>query len=317
MTHPSTQDCPETEKMKYKSILLGRGYNPEDLNNLTEEYEAPRKKADIIAGHIRERLGNRRVDLTLNLGSGLANFGADAPGAIEIDYKDVGLPSSVKSHPGKLRYIVISGKGVLILDGRAPHYNGHDMEEVARTMRVAGLLAEKKIHILTCAAGGLNQKYAPGQLVLVRDHINLIQESPLRLGMPGTGPVIRFPDMEHVYDHELCELAKAAGRDALVKLAEGVMLAIPGPQYETPKEAEFYRKKDIEGGLGCDLITMGVAPEATVLRDMGARTLAIACIANNSAGTGQSLSHEEVMKVMKKAAPQFTKLLQYIIAKIE
>lgn len=176
-----------------------------------------------------------------------------------------------------------------------------------------------KTIILTNAAGSINPNFVPGNLVLMRDHINLLGDNPLRgPNDDELGP--RFPDMTHAYSLRL--LAHATSCAGMVGLTDqtvtlgqlgrtGVYAAMPGPSYETPAEIEMLRR------IGADLVGMSTVPETLAARHMGAEVLGISCVTNLAAGLGKTeLSHDEVKAAADEAKPRFVAWLNETIGRL-
>ena len=244
----------------------------------------------------------------LILGSGLGGY-ADALGnATRIDYQDIpAFPhSAVVGHAGRLVIGERAGARCVAMQGRVHMYEGHSAQTVAFPARVLVALGAKVL-IVTNAAGGLEPRWPPGTLMLLRDHINLLPDHPLRgPNDDRLGP--RFPDMTHAYAPELRALAKEAAAAAHVALEDGVYVAMSGPTYETPAEVQMLRR------LGADATGMSTVPEVIVARHMGARVIGISCITNHAAGiTGQALSHAEVTETASRVRATFERLLDAIL----
>lgn len=155
--------------------------------------------------------------------------------------------------------------------------------------------------LLTNAAGGINPAMKPGSLMLIKDHINMMGESPLAgPHNPLLGP--RFPDQTSVYDPELNNLLITAAMQAKTKLRRGVYLAVSGPAYETPAEVKAFR------AMGADAVGMSTAPEATVAHSAGIRVCGISCIANNASADSQ-ITHNEVIENTKLAMPSMSEII--------
>ena len=186
-------------------------------------------------------------------------------------------------------------------------YEGHSAATAAFPARVLIALGAKVL-IVTNAAGGINPTWAPGSLMLIRDHIDLLRDHALRgPNDERLGP--RFPDMTTAYAPELRALVKDVARTAGVALQEGVYVAMPGPTYETPAEVKMLQT------LGADATGMSTVPEVCVARHMGARVIGISCITNQAAGiTGQALSHDEVTETANRVRATFEGLLDGILA---
>jgi purine-nucleoside phosphorylase len=164
--------------------------------------------------------------------------------------------------------------------------------------------------ILTNAAGGIDSGLAPGSLMIITDHINLMGDNPLRGPNDDRfGP--RFQDMTAVYTPAYITIAHDIARRMGINLAEGVYVALRGPSYETPAEIRMMRK------IGGDAVGMSTVPEVTVARHSGMKVLAISCITNVAAGmTGAEIDHSEVMEVGARAGRQLAELIVQIIPQL-
>jgi purine-nucleoside phosphorylase len=157
--------------------------------------------------------------------------------------------------------------------------------------------------LITNAAGSITPSFTPGDLMIIRDHINTVGISPL-IGpvMPGWGP--RFPDQSQIYSPALIDLLRKAAHDTGATLGEGVYAFTSGPVYETPAEIRAY------AGMGADAVGMSTVPEATVANAAGLRTAGLSCITNMAAGiSGPNLSHEGVIEQTRKTLPLMAALL--------
>ena len=239
------------------------------------------------------------------LGSGWGLFADALEGAARVPYREVpGFPESgVIGHAGEWVFGTLGGVGVAAMSGRFHPYEGHDPRAVTLPIRVMKALGIEAL-ILTNAAGGVNERYAVGDLMLISDHINLAGQNPL------TGPNIdtlgvRFPDMTAAYDPEYRELAKGIARKLGFYVREGVYAQMSGPSFETPAEIRMLRF------LGADAVGMSTVPEAIVAAHAGLRVLGISCITNMAAGiSGDSLSHVDVIETGRKAADRIVSLLK-------
>ena len=245
------------------------------------------------------------------LGSGLGDFASSLDRATSMPYGDIpNWPvSNVVGHEGRLVIGEAEGRPIAALSGRAHFYEGYDLRTVTFATRVLGVLGVKTL-ILTNAAGGINSGFAPGDLMVIDDHINLLGSSPL------TGPNderfgVRFPDLTHVYSPRLRRLAHEVGAAQGLTLRHGVYAACHGPSYETPAEVRYLRI------IGADAVGMSTVPEAIVARHMGVEVLGLSCITNFAAGVlPQPLNHDEVLETAKRVREAFTALLNGVIARI-
>ncbi len=265
------------------------------------------EKLDTAVASLRE-LTDFRPDAVLILGSGLGGF-ADRM-AVEqiIPYGEIeGFPTStVSGHAGRLVLGRVGNVKVAAMQGRVHYYEGNDMTDVVLPLRALRALGAKKI-FLTNAAGGINEGFACGDLMLIRDHIASLVPSPL-IGANLDSLGLRFPDMTKVYDPAMREVAlNIAGRLGIT-LREGVYIQTSGPQYETPAEIKMYR------AWGADAVGMSTACEAIAARHAGYRICGISLISNAAAGmTGEPLTHEEVKAAADRAAADFTALIEALI----
>ena len=244
------------------------------------------------------------------LGSGLAAVANDIAGAVRIPYREIpGFPAAtVTGHAGELIAGSLDRVPVIALSGRFHMYEGHDAALAGFPVRVLHALGASTL-IVSNAAGGLRQSLAPGTLLLLTDHINLMFRNPL------IGPVQhgdqRFPDMSSPYDPELRALARAVAAEQGVTLAEGVYAALPGPQYETRAEVRML------AALGGDVVGMSTVPEVIVARALGMRVLGLSCVTNLACGLSASpITHTEVIETTARVAGQLRRLVRGIVMRL-
>jgi purine-nucleoside phosphorylase len=273
---------------------------------------APSYYEQVQSAAERIRLTSKAFPATaVVLGSGLGGFASSLDRAASIPYSDIPHwpVSNVVGHEGRLLIGEAAGRPIAALSGRAHFYEGHDLRTVTFGTRVLGVLGVKTL-ILTNAAGGINSGFAPGDLMVIDDHINLLGSSPL------TGPNderfgVRFPDLTNVYSPRLRHLADEAAAAQGLTLRHGVYAACHGPSYETPAEVRYLRT------IGADAVGMSTVPEAIVARHMGIDVLGISCITNFAAGVlPQPLNHDEVLETAKRVRDTFIALLNGVIAGI-
>ncbi len=254
--------------------------------------------------------------VALVLGSGLGAFAEQLLDARHVSYEEIGFPSShVHGHAGRLFYGRTRPSGttpgieVLAMQGRVHAYEGYDLQTVVLPVR-ALIKAGCQTVLLTNAAGGIGEGLVAGDLVLIRDHLNLGGGSPLRGDNDLTfGP--RFPDLSEAYDARLRALAERAAAQIGLRLPSGVYAYGFGPQYETPAEVRMLRT------LGADLVGMSTVPEAIAARHLGARVLGISCVTNLAAGISPvPLSHDEVTETASRVRAVFIRLLDEILAEL-
>ncbi len=269
-------------------------------------YEQLQAAADAIAEATRPR-----HDVAAVLGSGLSSYAAALPTTKEISYSDIpGFPiTRVEGHAGSLYSAEIANVPVLLFAGRVHTYEGWEMADVVFGVRAA-ILAGCRTVVLTNAAGGVNPDYKPGDLVLIRDHINLTGRNPL-VGPNDPRLGTRFPDMSAVYDPTLRARAQAIAADLGTELNEGVYAWFIGPSYETPAEVQMASL------LGADLVGMSTVPEAIAARHMGASVVGISLVTNHAAGVGDKpLSHDEVTETAAQARERFSNLLDVLLPRV-
>jgi purine-nucleoside phosphorylase len=242
------------------------------------------------------------------LGSGLGGFADRVEGAVEIPCgESPGWPvSTALGHSGTLVLGTFAGVPLAVMKGRAHLYEGHPADRVVFGVRVLGRLGVDAV-VLTNACGGVRDNLAPGDLVLVSDHLNLQGTSPL-VGRNDEllGP--RFPDMSAAYDPELREIARAAAARLGQTLSEGVYAAWLGPAFETPAEIRMIRV------LGGDLVGMSTVPEVLAARHMGLRCLAMWWVSNMAAGIlPEPIDAEHVLAVGARAQDRLTALLAEVL----
>lgn len=249
-----------------------------------------------------------KPELLLVLGSGLGALAERVEQAVNIPYEAItGFPqSTVPGHAGQLILGYWQNRCIAVMQGRFHYYEGHAMTDVVLPIRVMQKIGVKTL-ILTNAAGGMNQAMKPGDLMLIRDHIGLWAESPLRgANLDSFGP--RFPDQSQVYNRELGNLALQCAANLHVTLHEGTYVFCKGPQFETPAEIRLLQL------LGASAAGMSTVPEAIVAAHGGMKTLAISCITNLAAGLSASpLSHEEVLETGARASADTIRLLDAIM----
>jgi len=250
-------------------------------------------------------------DIAVVLGSGLGDFASSLERATVIRYEDIPdwPAANVIGHDGRLVIGEVSGRPVAALSGRAHFYEGHTLRTVTFPTRVVGALGVRSL-ILTNAAGGINTSFAPGDLMVIDDHINLLGGNPL-VGPNDDRLGVRFPDLTNLYSPRLRHLAdEAAAADGLT-LRHGIYVACHGPSYETPAEVRYLRT------IGADAVGMSTVPEAIVARHMGVEVLGVSCITNLAAGVlPQPLNHDEVLETAKRARGKFVSLLNAVIARM-
>ncbi len=263
------------------------------------------------ADAITTRSSGRRHRVAAVLGSGLSSYAEHLPNAIAIPYEEIpGFPMpGVQGHAGTAYSVELEGVPILILAGRAHFYEGHGLEQVVFAVR-ASIAAGAATILLTNASGACGDGLQPGDLVLLRDHLNLTGQNPL-FGPNDDRLGARFPDLTNAYDPNLRAIAQEVARRVEIDLREGVYAWFTGPTYETPAEVQMAKR------MGADMVGMSTVPETIAARHMGARVIAISLVTNLAAGiSGGPLSHEEVQETAEAARDRFTRLVDLLLPQL-
>lgn len=243
------------------------------------------------------------------LGSGLGGFAAKLENPRAISYDELAaFPSpGVGGHAGQLVLGQLHGHSLAVMQGRAHYYERGQIDGMAGAVRTLAAIGCKNL-ILTNAAGSLSADMPPGHLMLISDHLNLPQISPL-FDVPDA---TRFVDMSDAYDPHLRDLARAAVIELGLDLHEGIYAWFAGPQFETPAEIRMVVK------LGADAVGMSTVPETILARHAGMKVLGLSLITNLAAGLSKTpLSHDHTLQAAKLAAKNAEDLLGLIIKKID
>lgn len=274
-----------------------------------------REQALQAAAYIKQRVcdaGVSPADTAIVLGSGLGFLVDRMTDTVCIPYTDIpGFPAStVASHAGMLVAGNLAGKTVFAFSGRFHYYEGYDFRTVTFYVRVLHCLGVHTL-VLTNAAGGINETFVAGDLMLITDHIKLCADSPERgEADPFFGP--RFFDMTETYTPRLRTVARETADALSLNLREGVYCYMGGPQFETPAEIRALRL------LGGDAVGMSTVPEAIVASRCGMEVLGISCITNMAAGVvaGTRISDEEVTEAAARSSAQFSALVCAILERM-
>jgi purine-nucleoside phosphorylase len=246
--------------------------------------------------------------LAIVLGSGLGGLASRIENATAIAFGDVPgfAAATVAGHAGRLIFGRLAGRPVVALAGRFHMYEGHAAAQAGFPIRVLHALGARTLFVSN-AAGGINVAFAPGDLMIVTDHLNLMFRNPL-VGTLVAGDV-RFPDMSEPYDRALSALLRQQGASLGIAMREGVYCGLLGPTYETPAEVRMLR------ALGADAVGMSTVPEVVVARAMGMRVAGVSCITNLASGVSPTpLSHAEVIETTTRVASRFETLIERFVA---
>jgi purine-nucleoside phosphorylase len=238
------------------------------------------------------------------LGTGLGGLAKKVSMAESLSYGEIPhFPlSTVEGHAGRLLFGRLSGKSVLVMQGRAHYYEGHPLSKVTLPVRVMRRLGVE-ILIVSNAAGGLNPSFLPGDVMAISDHINFTGQNPL-IGPNSETLGPRFPDMTAVYDRPLLALAEEAALAEKIRLPKGVYVGVTGPSMETPAETRFLRM------IGADAVGMSTIPEVIVAVHSGLRILGLSAISN--VNRPDCMEPAPIETVLKNAALAGEKLIRIV-----
>jgi purine-nucleoside phosphorylase len=263
--------------------------------------------ASRAADFIRARAGIETPVAAIILGSGLGGLAHRIADAVPIPFADVpGFPTAtVVGHAGKLITGTLGGRRVVALAGRFHMYEGHEAALAGFPVRVLRQLGVDTLFVSN-AAGGIRRTFRAGDLMLIRDHLNLMFRNPLIGGVePGDE---RFPDMSAPYDATLAAALREHAAALGIALQEGVYGGLLGPTYETPAEVRMLAT------LGADAVGMSTVPEVLVARAIGMRVAGISCVTNLASGISpHPLSHAEVLETTTIVAERFEALVERFV----
>lgn len=267
------------------------------------------EKVQETVSYIKNRT-NFTPEYGVILGSGLGSFTDDMQVAFTLPYDEIpNFPvSTVQGHKGALVFGTIGDKKVVAMQGRFHFYEGYSMKEVTFPVRVMKYLGVGKL-IVSNASGGVNPNYNVGSIVIIKDHINMAPEHPLRgKNDERFGP--RFVNMSEPYSRKMIAKAKEIAIDLNIEVHDGIYLGLQGPTFETLAE---YRMVKI---LGADCVGMSTVPEVIVARHMDVETFGVSVITDMGDEENiDTVSHDEVLEAAKKAEPKVRNLIKELILK--
>lgn len=242
------------------------------------------------------------------LGSGLGSFTDDIQIEFTLPYTEIpNFPvSTVQGHKGALVFGTIGTKKVVAMQGRFHFYEGYSMKEVTFPVRVMKYLGVKKL-IVSNASGGVNSNYKVGDIVLIKDHVNMMPEHPLRgKNDERFGP--RFVNMSEPYSKNMILKAKELAGNLNIKVQDGVYLGLQGPTFETLAEYKMVKN------IGADCVGMSTVPEVIVARHMELETFGLSVITDmGDEDSIETISHDEVLEAAKSAEPKVRILIKELI----
>jgi purine-nucleoside phosphorylase len=277
-----------------------------------------RQQIQEAARALTDRLGGRTPVIGLILGSGLGDLADHVENPIRIPYDEIPhFPvSTVEGHAGQFVAGALEGKQVIVMQGRFHYYEGYAMKKVVFPVYVMKQLGVRSL-VITNAAGGMNRSFAPGDLMLIADHINLTGDNPL-IGPNDPELGVRFPDMSEAYNREYRALAKRIAEQIVsetgepIRLQEGVYCGISGPSYMTPSELTMLAR------VGGDAVGMSTVGEVIAARHAGLKVLGISCITDMAVGEElEPLTHEQVVAVANRTKPKFIALVRRFVREVQ
>jgi len=248
------------------------------------------------------------VEIGIVLGTGLGRLAESIEKEVQLAYNFIPhFPiSTVESHFGRLIFGTLGGKKVVAMQGRFHYYEGYTMYQITYPIRIMKLLGAHTL-LLSNAAGAVNLTYKLGDLMIIRDHINLLPENPLRgINLDQFGP--RFPDMSQPYDRTLIAKAKSIAQNLGIPVQEGVYAAVQGPNLETAAEYRYLRI------IGADVVGMSTVPECIVANHMGMRVFAMSIVTDiGDPDNLKPVSLEEIIQVANQAEPKLTQIFTELV----
>jgi purine-nucleoside phosphorylase len=268
------------------------------------------QKIQAAADYIRSKV--KKIPRTaLILGSGLGVLAEEVQDSVSIPYADIPhFPvSTAPGHAGVFTAGTLEGQEVIVMGGRFHFYEGYDMETIAFPIRVMKTIGVETL-ILTNAAGGVNEQYKPGDLMIITDHLNMVGQNPLR-GPNDEQLGLRFPDLSTLYNPELSSILESTARENGIEYRKGVYAWTSGPSFETPAEIRMLRT------MGADAVGMSTVPEAITAHHCGICVAGVSCISNMAAGVlDQPITQEEVFEVAALVRDRFSTLIRQTLSKM-
>lgn len=261
-------------------------------------------KIEEATQYIAGKIDNKLPFAGIILGSGLGNLAEKIEDKTVIPYSEI--PNFARStaigHKGNLIAGNLGGRYVIGMQGRFHFYEGWSMEQVTLPVRIMKKLGIKFLFVSN-AAGGVNPGFKVGDLMVIRDHINLMPNPLIGKNLDEFGP--RFPDMTRAYDPKLIKLAESCAAELGIELKKGVYLAGTGPTYETPAEYEFFRR------IGADAVGMSTVPEVIVARHSGIPVFGISVITNEAYSFAEDFVNngDDVIVAANRAAGRLSSLI--------
>lgn len=252
-----------------------------------------------------------RPNYMLILGTGLGQLAEEMDIITEIGYDDIPhFPvSTVESHAGKLLFGILGGKEVVAMQGRFHYYEGYTMQQIVFPIRVLKANGADTLFVSN-ACGGMNTNYSAGDIMLIRDHINMLGDNPL-MGPNDDKLGPRFPDMSEPYSERLMDIAKNVALENNLQMHQGVYVALSGPMLETKSEYRFLRL------IGADVVGMSTVPEVIASVHMGMEVLGISAITDECFPDAlKPVNIEEILEAAAIAEPKMTRVIVNVLKKL-
>lgn len=264
------------------------------------------KAVEFIKSKIKDN-----YEIGIILGSGLGNLGEKIANPEYVDYADIpNFPvSTAPGHVGRFVFGQLNGKNIMCMQGRIHLYEGYEVSSVVMPIRVMKMMGVKTL-IVTNAAGGINENFDVGDIMVISDHINFTGRNCL-IGKNEDRFGVRFPDMSFAYSPELSKIAFNCAKRLNMKLQKGVYIGCTGPSYETPAEIRAFRI------MGADAVGMSTVQEVIAANHCGIDVLGFSLISNKAAGlSGERLTEEEVLTIGRQKSEEMQTLITEIVGEI-
>jgi len=283
--------------------------NKED--NMNTDISAYTERVKNSAEYIKNKI-NFVPEIAIVLGTGLEEIAETIEESIKINYSDIpDFPvSTAPGHKGELILGKLSGKNVVLMNGRFHYYEGYTMKEVTFPVRVFQELGVTSL-IVTNAAGGMNPNFDIGNPCIITDHINFMGDNPL-LGQNNDEWGVRFPDMSEVYSKDYVNLAIKVSKKLSIPVYTGVYLGITGPTFETPSELKMMRN------FGADLVGMSTVPEVIVARHAGMKVLGISAVTDKAVPDElKTVTADEVIEIANKTGQKMGNIIIEFVKELD
>lgn len=260
---------------------------------------------------IQRKTGGFTPEVGIILGTGLGGLVKEIKAEHVLPYDHIPhFPvSTVEGHSGRLILGTLSGKKVMVMQGRFHFYEGYSMQQITFPVRVMKAMGVHSL-MVSNAAGGMNPSFKVGELMVINDHINLFPTNPL-IGKNYSQLGPRFPDMGETYDKQYRDLAKKIAAEQTIQISEGVYAGLTGPCFETPAEYRYLWR------MGADAVGMSTVPEVIVAKHSGLRVFGMSIITDLGVeGHTQKITHEEVQEVANRQEPKLTIVIRELVGQL-